>query len=226
MSMLPGTIYYQYDDGVLVNLYCESQVKFKLDNDNLIEIKQETDYPNSGKIKLIVIPQQSSQFTLQLRIPKWCEHPAITINGEKSIPVPEPGTLFSIDRKWVGENIIELDLPMQWLWIKGRMEQEGKAALMHGPLVFCLNPIRNMDEYRLHEGYGNLKNISKIVIEPSSLSQPEKDISIRPDGLSVVLKTTEGQEILFTEFTDPQGWKVYFRLSESSTVVDDPLFTD
>jgi len=226
MSMLPGTVYYQYKDSVMINLYCKSQVKLRIDDDKVIEIKQETDYPNSGKIKITITPQKESQFNLRLRIPKWCQNPAVTINGGKTIHYPEPGTLFSIDQKWKKENIIELDLPMQWRWIRGRMEQEGKAALMRGPVVFCLNPARNMVEYKLTDSYMNFDHVANLVIDPFSLSQPGKDTIIRPDGLSVLLKSTEDEEILFTEFTDPHGQKVYFRLSEPTAAVNDPLFNE
>ena len=53
-----------------------------------------------------------------------------------------PGAI-EIERRWEEGDTITLDMPMPWRFVKGREMQEGRVALMRGPVVYCLNPDRN-----------------------------------------------------------------------------------
>ena len=114
---------------------------------------------------------------------------------------------------------------MKWRWIKGRKIQEGRVALMRGPLLFCLNLHRE-------DNQGSEFNPKEIVLDVESLSQPISDETIRPNGIACRVKgwktgtsTTMSHEfdLLFTEFPDPGGEAVYFLPSRIAGAIDDEL---
>ncbi|MEA1950943.1 MAG: glycoside hydrolase family 127 protein, partial [Planctomycetota bacterium] len=114
MSEIPKMIYYRSKDGLAVNLYTESSAKFKLPSGTTLAVRQETDYPNSGKVVIHVDPSKATEFPLALRIPAWCEKATVKVNGK---PVqtsdkkkgPAPGSFYTIARKWQPGDRIELD---------------------------------------------------------------------------------------------------------------------
>lgn len=71
MAELPSLVYYRADGGVAVNLYTSSQASLLVDGAK-VEIRQETDYPASGRVVITIDPAEPAQFPLRLRIPRWC----------------------------------------------------------------------------------------------------------------------------------------------------------
>jgi len=228
ISELPSMIYYQTGKGVMINLYTSSDVNITLtDGINLI-LKQETDYPNSGHIVIQIDPSEPVAFHLMLRIPSWCQKPFISINGIPSDQTYSPGSYADINRIWKAGDKVILNFPMEWRLVKGRQRQAGRAAVMRGPLLFCLNPEQNKLIADLDGA-----DLGQIVIDLKSIEQePVKDSSVRPDGIGCRIKAgytpfamgNEGNITLtLTEFADPDGKCVYFRVPDLSEAVDDEL---
>jgi hypothetical protein len=94
---------------------------------------------------------------------------------------------------------------------------------MRGPLVFCLNPAQN-DAIKSMPAV-DLKN---IVIDPASLKDVPDDDAARPKGIACLAQAetaASGQtlSLKLTEFPDPEGKCVYFRLSDLRCAVPDEL---
>ena len=232
MSEIPKMIYYRTQDGLAVNLYTQSSAKLKLPAGTEIAVRQETDYPNSGKVTVHVDPSAAVEFPLMLRIPAWCKTATAKVNGKTvegagADKLPAPGSFFTIARKWQAGDSVELDMPMPTRLVKGRVNQAGRVAVMRGPLVFCLDPSRNE----------SLKGIDPrlLVIDPDSLEGPIADTTVRPNGLAYRVKAwTPGAwypqaepklSLLLTEFTDPGGTATYFKVPNPGLkkFVDDEL---
>ena len=225
ISRLPSMIYYLSDGGLIINLYTQSEAAIKLKDDLLLKVRQETDYPNSGKVLIHLEPSRPAEFPLYLRIPRWCENAQVAVNGkalEQSIP---GGSFFTIKRQFKAGDQVELSMPMKWRFIKGRKKQDGLVALMHGPMLFCLNPLRN--------GARQKSDLQKVKIEPSSLTGPVKDEMVRPNGLACYVKAwSNGRSsaepadirLMLSEFADPGGEAVYFHASYPA--VDDELIQE
>jgi len=143
MAELPTMIYYRLADGGLtINLYTASSAAVRFDNDLKLDVRQETDYPNSGKVVVHLTPSRPARFPVRLRIPAWCRNAKVAVTAEpvgRSIP---GGAFYKIERTWKAGDTISLDLPMTWRLIRGRKLQQGRVAVMRGPLLFCLNPSR------------------------------------------------------------------------------------
>jgi hypothetical protein len=228
LSELPEMIYYRSAQGVMINLYAPSTAKLELADGLMVSLRQQTQYPHGDQVVLHVEPSRPAQFELALRIPRWCRKARVRLPGE-SIPQPaEPGAFFTLTRQWQPGDRVLLELPMEWRWVKGRLAQAGRAALMRGPLVFCLNRKRNKLPADM--------DLRLLVVDTSSLEGPMPDDSVHPGGWACRVRAWgPGQwyplaktdlELVLTEFPDPDGEAIYFKLPNPNApeLVEDELF--
>jgi len=226
MAELPAMICYRSDDGVAVNLYTQSTARVDLGEGRSVTVGQETDYPTSGVVKITLTPSGPMEFPLRLRIPGWCPKATLSVNGGRPLVVSPGKTFYEIKRTWKRGDAIVLDAPMSWRLVRGRKTQEGRAALMRGPVLYCIGSANNADL---------LKKCDKptdLILDPASLGKPVADSSVRPGGLKVHARAwvpdggTSGAAslaVILTEFVDPTGVATYFRLPASTITVDDEL---
>ena len=224
MAELPGMIYYRQDGGVTIDLYTQSEVKIDLHDNLSVAIRQETDYPSSGKVIVHLDPSQTATFPLRLRIPRWApKSTTVAVNGQVVEQAVSNGSFFTINRQWKAGDQVELNMPMSWRFVKGRKNQAGFAALMRGPVLFCISRANNKAL-----GKGDLR---LVTIDPTSLSDPIKEDSIRPDGRTCCVKAWNGPKtsqpadltLVLSEFADPGGESIYFHLPSLDIAVDDEL---
>lgn len=127
--------YFQDPDGLLVNLYIPSTVKFKREDANF-ELTQKTDYPFETKTKFTLKASKSANFSIQFRIPAWVsETPVLLVNGEKSKADLISGKFACIKRNWADGDTVELDLPMSTRLTPIAPENPSIVALSWGPLA-------------------------------------------------------------------------------------------
>ena len=139
LAYLPGYFYHQQGNQIYFNLYGESDARLKVPGGEAIRIVQSTDYPASGKIRVTVETDRPVEQELLFRVPAWCKNSEIRLNGEKLGGV-QSGSFFPLRREWKSGDLVELDLPMDWRWMRGIREQEGLAVLARGPIIYSLNP--------------------------------------------------------------------------------------
>ena len=229
VAELPTMVFYRARNGVAVNLYTSAHAKLSVGKNVPLTIRQETDYPNSGRIRLALDPARPSKFALQLRIPAWAQGASVTVNGRPAKGVVKSGAFFEVTREWKSGDQVTLDLPMSWRLVKGRQRQAGRVAVMRGPQIFCLNPAQNADLAKL-----NGTDLGYIALDPASLTDPVPSDAVRPDGLGCRVQAWKpgfgiGKKTDFTltltEFPDPDGRATYFRLRDYSVAVDDDLLS-
>lgn len=109
--------------------------------------------------------------------------------------------------------------------------QEGKVALMRGPVVYCLGTAQNEE---LLKKYPDFRG---VVVDPASLGEVEPDASVRPDGKRVKAaarveaagessKGAPRETLVFTEFIDPSGIMTYFHVLDLGDAGEDELAGD
>ena len=236
IAELPTMIYYRASEGLAINLYTDSTATMEIKDNVLLKVRQETDYPNSGKVIIHLSPSKPAQFPLFLRIPRWCPEAQVVINDQVSIKDVKGGSFFKIERQWKEGDRVELQMPMSWRLIKGRKAQAGRVAVMRGPVLFCLNPDRQ-DIPNLVTGEKTEPHFLKLVrFDPTMLPEgPEKDDSVRPDGMACLVRAWHPQnyqpdtpdlKLRLTEFIDPGGQQTHFLLAnpDSDMLVDDELY--
>ena len=119
------------DEGLVAAAYSPCELNTLIRGVN-VAIREETDYPFKGTIRLTVSPAAPTTFPLSLRIPGWVDAATIHVNGQPQ-PKPNAGSFFRIDRKWKSGDIVELVLPLAPRLIRGFNQS---VSLNQGPLVF------------------------------------------------------------------------------------------
>lgn len=229
---LVSLICYRDGSGVAINLYSACQATIEREEGSSISIQQQTDYPTSGKVVIRVDPSAPGSFPLKLRIPSWCKNASISINGKPSETICPPGAFAVINRSWQAGDHVVLNMPMEWRLVQGRQRQAGRAAVMRGPIVFCLAPRQN----KMLAGE-SAADLGRIVIDQGSI-EPNSVPSgmVRPDGIACRVKAEtvpgalgDGANITLslTEFPDPNGRCCYFKVPDlASQAVPDELIGD
>lgn len=227
VSELPEMIYYRTEEGVAVNLYAESSAELEIRPGIPLTIRQETEYPNSGEVEICLEPAQATEFSMKLRIPRWCRQAEISINGRDSIRDVAGGSFVTLHRQWQSGDRVRLAMPMEWRLVKGRKSQAGRVAVMRGPQLFCLNPERQ-------ENFSP-DFMRRMAIDPASLQLGEPDSSIRPQGLTCRAKfwnpnnywpsAPADMPLTLTEYADPGCQQTYFLLinPQVDMLVEDEL---
>ncbi len=128
--------YLRGPEGVWVNLYVPSTLRWQPDGGRAVTVSQMGNYPVDGTVKLRVKSDHKQRFALALRVPAWAGDDArITINGEPYRGPMHGGSFAGLDRMWGKDDRVELSLPMKLRLQAIDPETPGTVALMRGPLV-------------------------------------------------------------------------------------------
>ncbi|MHC4061235.1 MAG: glycoside hydrolase family 127 protein [Planctomycetota bacterium] len=155
LPSLPGYAYAHTGDTIYVNLFMSGQAKIALDGKSVL-LRQETDYPWEGDVRIGVEPERPAEFAIYLRVPGWArgepmpsdlyryakedkDDVLLKLNGRPIGPGIEKG-FARIRRIWTKGDVIELHLPMpvrRVLCNEKSEENRGKITLERGPVVYC-----------------------------------------------------------------------------------------
>ncbi len=146
----PLNLYFQSADGLYVNLYTPSRLRFTHAG-TPIEVTQETRYPAEDTTTITLRPENEVTFTVYLRVPAWTKRTAILRLNGKELGIPaRRGTYIALHRRWRKGDKLELTLPQDF-----RMEpiddlHPETVALMRGPVQYvALNPTAELSHDRL-----------------------------------------------------------------------------
>lgn len=148
LGSLGQYIYAQDGNDVWVNLYVGGNASTTVAGNVPLNISQETDYPWSGDVKITVNPEKSANFSLNLRVPSWCNNFDISINGESYNEKNTDNGYLSIEKLWRSNDTVELKLDMSVDRIYAHpnvRDNLGRSALRRGPLVYCFEDVDNPD---------------------------------------------------------------------------------
>jgi DUF1680 family protein len=143
-ASLPARIYATTSSDIYINNYTASDATISVAG-GTVKLTQETNYPWDGKVTVKVEPASVSEFTIRLRIPRWCNNPEVHVSGEASPAANERGYV-AFKRKWMSGDTITLDLPMpvRRMASDPRIKANaGRLALARGPLVYCVEATDN-----------------------------------------------------------------------------------
>ncbi|HEY0854075.1 MAG TPA: beta-L-arabinofuranosidase domain-containing protein, partial [Devosia sp.] len=132
------------DDGIAINLYGGISTSVETAGTK-VKLKEVSDYPWSGDIKISVDPNTPTAFDIKLRIPGWCKKAKLSVNGKEVTGKPVNGYV-TINRTWQrGDTIaLDLDMPAERLYAHpGVIMDAGRVTLKRGPLVYCVEEADN-----------------------------------------------------------------------------------
>jgi uncharacterized protein len=137
----PINIYFYNSDGIYVNLYTPSEVRWTR-HGAPVRMIQSTRYPLDGASEFRIETAGPEEFAVHLRIPGWVGgSPRILVNGKVWSGNVARQRFAAIRRKWRNNDTIQLELP---LTVRGEaIDDRNKniVAAMKGPLMMVmLNP--------------------------------------------------------------------------------------
>lgn len=145
LSSLQRYAYDAENNCLFVHLYLGGKVESLLDGQK-VSLSLASNYPWDGEIRLrIARSDAKGPFTLALRIPGWCRSYTVTLGGEPLTGKSRDGYLY-LSRCWqAGDEItLSLDMPAELILANPAVREDiGKAAVMRGPLVYCLEEADN-----------------------------------------------------------------------------------
>lgn len=159
LLMMPTWTYVRGDDGLYVNLFIGSTIKVDKIAGTNVEMVQNTNYPWSGKVNMVVNPEQSKEFTVYVRVPNRQTSelytPVPQVRGLKSISVngkaihPNIVNGYAVIRRvWKKGDQIDMEMPMevQRVTADNKVEADkGKVALRYGPLLYNVEAADHQD---------------------------------------------------------------------------------
>ncbi len=148
LASLSSYLYSSTADGVWVHLYASSRAGILLPGGGEARLVQRTDYPWSDVVEIEV--QTPANFSLYLRLPGWCgSNWLVLLNGKPVEFTVTQGRYLKIEREWQVGDVVKLHLPMQIRYLENHsnvVENQGRVALMRGPLLYCVEGVDHPSE--------------------------------------------------------------------------------
>lgn len=168
LASLGQYVYGVSQDTIYFNLYLSNETAFTVDG-NKFTIKQSTRYPFENGIAISVQGKVAKEFTIALRFPAWSKGVRVSIGGKDFHykEVLKNGYIY-IKREWENDEInLTLDLSPRLVFAHPQVRSDaGKAAIVKGPLVYCL------------EEYDNGDNLSAVEIDAGTPLAEHFDLNL------------------------------------------------
>jgi uncharacterized protein len=182
ISLIPTFAVSADDDGVVFNLYEQGTAKLKFRDGTVVGLITETKYPSDELIRITLSPESPASFALKLRIPAWCQNPGLRVNGKESKSERGQDGYAALRRQWKPGDQIELRFRLEPRVVVGDHKNEGRIAVLYGPLVLAA------DEALLE---GPQDAFSSIGVPGPELSA----LNFTPEPASGPFKTWPGAEV-------------------------------
>ncbi len=133
-AKLNDSIYWHDDDGVYVNLFVPSELKW---TQRGFTLRQDTKFPAEQSTTLTVTAANPGKLAMHLRIPEWVAAEAtVKINGRALEATAEPGSYLTVTRVWKAGDRVEMSLPMK-LRLEAMPDDPTIQAVLYGPTVLA-----------------------------------------------------------------------------------------
>lgn len=195
VTSISSYLYTVGKDTLFVHLYAGSETELSI-GENKFKLNVETNYPYDGKVKLNL----NSDIKLALRIPGWCRNYRLTVNGENVTDASVKDGYIYLTELGGENNVIEFDMDMPVKLISSNplvRHNAGRAAVMRGPLVYCL------------EETDNGKNLANVeLVSDGKINTVYEEILggvkvIYAEGLREVIGEKTANEPLYMEYSKP-----------------------
>jgi DUF1680 family protein len=137
VALIPSFAWTTDAEGLVINLYDAGTANLALRDGTPVGLNCQTLYPGNDHVRVTVSPGSKKSFCAKLRIPAWCRESSVAVNG-KMLPA-RCGTdgYMRIQRTWRKGDQIDLTFKLEPGVIVGDHKNDGKIAVMYGPLVLA-----------------------------------------------------------------------------------------
>ena len=132
--------YAKSSNAISVNLYGAGTLRTKLGG-QMVSLTQETEYPWSGRVRIVVNECGGEMFGLRLRVPGWAKDLSLRVNNLLEENPTRSASHLELRRSWKPNDVIDLDLAMAPRLMEANPlveETMNQVALQRGPIIYCL----------------------------------------------------------------------------------------
>ncbi len=127
--------YLSAPDGVYVNLYVPSQLRWK-QNGTRCTLVQNTQYPYHPETTLSLQMEKPESFAIYLRVPAWAGPGThLAVNGKSSSIALKPGTFVPVRQTWKNGDRIEFSIDRPVRLSSVDPQHPNLVAVLQGPLT-------------------------------------------------------------------------------------------
>jgi len=214
IAKVSGWAYSLAENGLAVNLYGGNKLATQLLDGSKIELKQDSQYPWDGAVKITVKSCKEAPFEMMLRIPEWAKGTKFRINGKDAGVEAKPGTYAMIKRAWKAGDVVMLDIPIETRMLVGhpRIEEvRNQAAIKRGPVVYCIESPDLPENTDILDVYLPEKSGLKAKYQPGflgGLTTISGNVLLRKDNREGMYRTLEKPEWkeIETQFVPYFAW--------------------
>ena len=148
LSSIGSYAFTETEDTLFVHLYMGSALT-KIVNNKEVTICIQSEFPWDGGVD-VKVRAKGTDFILALRLPDWSD--PYQIENSDMFQVREQDGYLYINKEWDEEDSIRIFFPMKAKLMGSRAEVRenvGKAALVRGPIVYCLEEVDNGKDLHL-----------------------------------------------------------------------------
>jgi DUF1680 family protein len=127
------SIYFHDADGLFVNLFIPSTVKWKAKQ---LELTQTTRFPDEEVTRFAIKLLRPVKFALNIRHPSWSETITISVNGRRVKASDTFGRYVAVERVWHNGDQVEVKLSMS-LRNEPLPGRSDVVAFLYGPIVLA-----------------------------------------------------------------------------------------
>ena len=182
VALIPAFAVTTDSDGIVVNLYDSGTAKVNLRNATAVTLTTDTRYPSDERIQMTIDPAEQKTFAVKVRIPAWCGNSSLRVNGKPVTVVTGADGYVAVTRKWKHGDRIELRFKLEPRVVVGDHKNQGKVAVLYGPLVLAA------DEALLGATNRSLNAISAAGTNLAALG-------VRPEPAPDVVKSWPGAQV-------------------------------
>lgn len=176
IGTMPEYIYSIADDGLYVNLFSASSIRWK-QNDQDFEARMITDFPFGSKVELHVSAAQPARSAIRVRVPGWATNDVAFVMNGKTVARGKPGSYATLDRTWMPGDTVSFELPLALRLTRYTGTDEvaagGRYALEYGPILMALT------------GMKDTAGTTPLALKPDALLKKLKPISGKPLHFSI-----------------------------------------
>ena len=124
-------IYAHSEDELVVNLFIPSVLTWK---EKGVKLTQDNDFPAEESTTLKLELENSKEFDLKLRYPKWAKNFTVSVNGNPVEISEQAGSYVTVHKSWNDGDLVKIEFPMQ-VSTAALPDQSNYKALKYGPFV-------------------------------------------------------------------------------------------
>ncbi len=109
-SLILPYIFTRNIDFIHLNLYLPASIQFQHSLGGNVTVNLETDFPESGRARVIFEMETKQYLEVYARIPSWAEDASVTVKGVKYLATP--GSYSKIAKKWKEGDVVEVEFSL------------------------------------------------------------------------------------------------------------------